>query len=1312
MNSQKLIPRYTDRDTDELMLPTEQGAVKGMLNVRIGSDVESSNQVVNNIQGNQLINNSALPTGTNTCIGSYEYTSAQELIYFIHNMPASGAGGEQFTDPDMNNGTTSYSQPSSPPYLTWDSHAGYVQAISNDMVHPDRTVPIGQTITVVAGTNYRFTIDYTASAPSIIYFVNTFLGQPFIYLHTENISGSGTIIFDYIPATSGSMFLGVFFTRITTGFQYLDNIVISKFSVSNAPINEPAHSIWKYSKITGLFTNLLTWKGLNFSTNIDKRINGVGVIGNILYWNDHNNRPRRLNLDKAEPNKPLKVRVCFEKYFYYGGTTWNFRDGFTKNFRLVTSNGTDSIISGTFNWVNFNTFLTNYVAAVNAITGIPFFAEVKDDYILLTGKTNGLLSISLLPDTADTDIHYWLVYENFYPQPYIEEQFSLHRPTPTVPIANTIRLNDNAKYTLPKEQNILQFAWQLVFFDGERSSVSPYSKRQATFFQQRPHTTALADTKPNVAIDLDFSDDKTMNGTNYLQYLSEIKEINILVNRNNASKWNLYTTYRPFPGFNVLYDNSLQLSGVADSLMTRYFDAIPDKSRTEEIHSNRIFLANNTEGFDNINQGVNFKVLFGFAGTLSLDTWSKPMFYHRGGKYKFGIVFYDRFGKSSSVMTNPGMFVSIPFYSQKVATAIPAFDVTNANVQLVGTDYSHDPCFIQFDITKTGKQYIPENAYTYQFVRTKNQVATYWDTFPVAYNGGNHDIKYVGSYPILAGGGDDIDNPTFVAWNVAKIEVWFKLDQAYNSYNLQTGDKVKVIGITDKSTYYYDIDVVIKRQVGNYIIVDWAAMNIPNTQLETLVPLYLEIYTPKPKEDEELFYEIGEVFQISSPEADERAFGTTTGVLADGDAFKETSPTYVASGAKNPYIEAPYPVYGSQAYAGYKTNLNKTWIQNIGRVNYLDSTAKKTVRKSAIRFSDKYIQNTNLNGLSTFQPLNEAELPNNGGEITKLVKADQTMLVLQTNTAHSAYIDQSELRDLTGSKLVAISDDVIGKPRELEGDYGCNHPESVQVYTTRVVGEQSPTTKVYYYSWVRGEVVRYAKNGSFPISQYGMRNFFYNKRRKFLNTTCSTLLLGSFDPYFQEYNIHFPAISGTITESAETIIFSEGGNQWLDKFSLTAGEHYDKLSTYLVSFKNGQIWLHNSTTYCNYFGVQYNAEIRVVSNQAPNQVKIFRIVSVEANKLWFAPSIVNSKSQASELLVVDFEEKEGVWYAKMLRDSNTPNITNPLLEGDELRDKYVEILLRANDPSVRNELFAVNVQYLESSGHSTYEFTIQARGLI
>ena len=70
----------TDRDGAYL----QPNQYLNALNIRVSSNEEGSEGALSNIKGNSKVT-FTMPSGTNTCIGSYEDSEHSRVFYFIHN---------------------------------------------------------------------------------------------------------------------------------------------------------------------------------------------------------------------------------------------------------------------------------------------------------------------------------------------------------------------------------------------------------------------------------------------------------------------------------------------------------------------------------------------------------------------------------------------------------------------------------------------------------------------------------------------------------------------------------------------------------------------------------------------------------------------------------------------------------------------------------------------------------------------------------------------------------------------------------------------------------------------------------------------------------------------------------------------------------------------------------------------------------------------------------------------------------------------------------------------------------------------------
>jgi hypothetical protein len=166
-----------------------------------------------------------------------------------------------------------------------------------------------------------------------------------------------------------------------------------------------------------------------------------------------------------------------------------------------------------------------------------------------------------------------------------------------------------------------------------------------------------------------------------------------------------------------------------------------------------------------------------------------------------------------------------------------------------------------------------------------------------------------------------------------------------------------------------------------------------------------------------------------------------------------------------------------------------------------------------------------------------------------------------------------------------------------------------------------------------------------------------------------------------------------ITLSRETLAFSERTNRWTTFYSylpeFMSGSNVD-----LVTFKDGNIWLHNSNeTYNNFYGEQFTSRVTPVSNQDPSDIKVYIGTEVESNNRWSLKA-TNQHGQETELREDDFEVVEDVFWSELLKDKNTP-IDDPLIEGDDMRSHSMLMEFESKD-TVFTKLFSIGVKWFKS----------------
>jgi len=88
------------------------------------------------------------------------------------------------------------------------------------------------------------------------------------------------------------------------------------------------------------------------------------------------------------------------------------------------------------------------------------------------------------------------------------------------------------------------------------------------------------------------------------------------------------------------------------------------------------------------------------------------------------------------------------------------------------------------------------------------------------------------------------------------------------------------------------------------------------------------------------------------------------------------------------------------------------------------------------------------------------------------------------------------------------------------------------------------------------------------------------------------------------------------------------------------------MNNYFYTFKNAQIYRHNSTTaYNTYYGVNYPSIMKTVINDSPLENKLFKTLSLESTHPWQAEALSDTPNQKIKNAETDFEKKENDWFS-------------------------------------------------------------------
>jgi len=200
-------------------------------------------------------------------------------------------------------------------------------------------------------------------------------------------------------------------------------------------------------------------------------------------------------------------------------------------------------------------------------------------------------------------------------------------------------------------------------------------------------------------------------------------------------------------------------------------------------------------------------------------------------------------------------------------------------------------------------------------------------------------------------------------------------------------------------------------------------------------------------------------------------------------------------------------------------------------------------------------------------------------------------------------------------------------------------------------------------------------------------------------------VLSCFDRENSELITMYPSLNRIISFN-ETLAGDAKKNRWMTDYTFKMPDYMAIQGDLLVSFLNGELWLHDKGEYGNFYGEQLECGVDFVVNNQPDMKKLFWHIRVKSTDAVFTPPkgievyIDQSISpMVSELRENHFERLEGDYWADFRRnmvDKEFDNIepielreVTALLKGMPLRGDYMIIKLR-NKSNKKVTLYSVD----------------------
>ena len=632
-------------------------------------------------------------------------------------------------------------------------------------------------------------------------------------------------------------------------------------------------------------------------------------------------------------------------------------------------------------------------------------------------------------------------------------------------------------------------------------------------------------------------------------------------------------------------------------------------------------------------------------------------------KYRAGLVYRDKWGKTNGVVS---------FVSSDISD-VTDFSVTTGDFLVNPANYRP-----RINVINASINHLPPSwAVSYEWVWTENQSVSFFIELVTVQVDTDTDYYYF------------------------SLEQQNKYKEANTgfvpAYTFQEGDRLRVLASVDEpnaryntTTFTNDFEILgtVDRTIGSDPGKFLKVRKIPSVTFTNNFYL-IEVYRPAIRSSDNTtpFFSKGVSYPIytapsdgiryhSSPIQNQTASQPATFIFADGDVYYKFRPEYRSTSFTNLMLLGVMDANYADFWA-FGVNSNGTPF-------VIDNNAATVNNSVLIRFGEAYQDGTNINGLNRFYPKNYIQVFRDYGAIKRFSIRDKVLHVYQKLRMGYVPIFGQIVKDQSGSEQLVVSDKLLNPIQYYKGQFGIgDHPEVLA----------SNNFADYFGCNIRTTINRFGPNGLEPISivheinnfcvtQLGARDFNYK-------------CYGAFDSY---NNLYIIALEATDTLAAITLVWNEQRNGF-ESFMPYHPEMMACLNQLLITWKDGQLYTHDSDTYNNFYGVQYDSWITPVFNDNRLEKKTWQNVTELASDIWECPVITtqansfhnNNTKQTSLLKKEEFAYLEGEFNSVFRGDANIDINNNTVLKGT-----YMIARFQSTQSDRLTYLDTVQIEYKDS----------------
>ncbi len=380
-----------------------------------------------------------------------------------------------------------------------------------------------------------------------------------------------------------------------------------------------------------------------------------------------------------------------------------------------------------------------------------------------------------------------------------------------------------------------------------------------------------------------------------------------------------------------------------------------------------------------------------------------------------------------------------------------------------------------------------------------------------------------------------------------------------------------------------------------------------------------------------IFYEIGKTYDI------------TNGFhIADSDVPTDVNQTAIAD------LRVKLDFFNAYSYGNavesykIKDEFNRKGLDVGIRVSTESKEEYKEVTRVAdITWSDVYEDETNFNGLNTFNLslINFVKLDKENSSIQKLQNFNSNLRVYQEDAIGIMPYNKNIIYDVQGGQAIGITTNILNKQSYrpyASGLHGISkNPESLVQIGSRT----------YLTDRVRGDILRLANDGITEINE----NFLEHYTSDEMNANKGLAMVAGYDPKKKEYLLHLP-------NEGKTLGFKEKVKGFPNFYTFEP-DFMLNANNEVYAWEDGKMYILNaSATRNNFFGVQYQSKIKFYVNHEFGVEKVFKALGLHSTHAWLVNLSTDLTSR--QILKNSFTKIEDYWYSEIMGNTNSTTIVN------------------------------------------------------